>query len=159
VLYRPFDVRWLYWQPDGGLLNRPRAELIPYWANFPNQRCLVLPQTPRRADALRPVASCAVAYNESAEPNARIFPLYRPLTLPQAQAIGKHDIRIPPQAVGEENLKIPLQAVGEHDLDVPTSEPRDYVGTTMIAPDWTAAANSALGVPDDTAGGRPYSSP
>jgi hypothetical protein len=91
VLYRPFDVRCLYWQPDGGLLNRPRAELIPYWANVPNQRCLVLPQTPRRADALRPVVSCAVAYNESAEPNARIFPLYRPLALPQA--IGEHDIK------------------------------------------------------------------
>ncbi|MCY4438293.1 MAG: N-6 DNA methylase [Chloroflexi bacterium] len=28
--YRPFDVRWLYWESDSGLLNRPRAEYMPH---------------------------------------------------------------------------------------------------------------------------------
>ena len=28
--YRPFDTRWLYWQMDGGLLDRPRPEYKPH---------------------------------------------------------------------------------------------------------------------------------
>ena len=27
--YRPFDTRWLYWEPDGGLLDRPRPDYQP----------------------------------------------------------------------------------------------------------------------------------
>ena len=28
--YRPFDTRWLYWEADGGLLDRPRADYHPH---------------------------------------------------------------------------------------------------------------------------------
>ena len=28
--YRPFDNRWLYWEPDGGLLDRPRPDYKPH---------------------------------------------------------------------------------------------------------------------------------
>lgn len=77
-LYRPFDLRWLYWEPDHKLLNEPRRELLPYWLAVPNQRCLVLPQTPRRPGAFRPVASRAVASFACAEPDARLFPLLGP---------------------------------------------------------------------------------
>ena len=28
--YRPFDTRWLYWEPDSALLDRPRAEYKPH---------------------------------------------------------------------------------------------------------------------------------
>ena len=28
--YRPFDARWLYWEADGGLLDRPRSEYRPH---------------------------------------------------------------------------------------------------------------------------------
>ena len=28
--YRPFDIRWLYWEPDSALLDRPRAEYKPH---------------------------------------------------------------------------------------------------------------------------------
>ena len=28
--YRPFDTRWLYWEADGGLLDRPRPEYRPH---------------------------------------------------------------------------------------------------------------------------------
>jgi predicted helicase len=31
-VYRPFDVRWLYWDPDYKLLDRERAEFIPHAA-------------------------------------------------------------------------------------------------------------------------------
>ena len=29
-IYRPFDIRWLYWEPDGGLLDRPRPDYEPH---------------------------------------------------------------------------------------------------------------------------------
>ncbi len=28
--YRPFDTRWLYWEADSGLLDRPRSEYVPH---------------------------------------------------------------------------------------------------------------------------------
>ncbi len=28
--YRPFDIRWLYWEPDSGLVDRPRPEYFPH---------------------------------------------------------------------------------------------------------------------------------
>lgn len=28
--YRPFDVRWLYWEPETSLLDRIREEYIPH---------------------------------------------------------------------------------------------------------------------------------
>ena len=28
--HRPFDTRWLYWEADSGLLDRPRAEYVPH---------------------------------------------------------------------------------------------------------------------------------
>ncbi|HZJ51547.1 MAG TPA: type ISP restriction/modification enzyme [Actinomycetota bacterium] len=77
-LYRPFDVRWLYWEPDHKLLNRARPAQMPYWLTIPQQRCVVLPQTPRRVHAARPVVSTCVGSFAAAEPDARLFPLYEP---------------------------------------------------------------------------------
>ena len=79
-LYRPFDVRSLYWETEHKLLNEPRRELLPYWLVVPGQRCVVVPQTPRRPGACRPLVSRPVASFECAEPNARLFPLYKPGT-------------------------------------------------------------------------------
>lgn len=124
VLYRPFDVRWMYWEPDFKLLNEARRELIPYWRNAPRQRCLVLPQTPRRLGALRPVISAAVGYNEAAEPNARLFPLYKPESL----------------LAGAEASNLPLDVGGG--------------SGTLVADTWAAAASACLGLTDDTAAGE-----
>ncbi len=44
--YRPFDERWLYWEADGGLLDRPRADCWPHV--FERNRWLVTQQKPRR---------------------------------------------------------------------------------------------------------------
>ena len=44
--YRPFDNRWLYWEADSGLLDRPRAD---YWPHmFQGNEWLVTQQKPRR---------------------------------------------------------------------------------------------------------------
>ena len=44
--YRPFDNRWLYWEADGGLLDRPRADYRPHV--FERNAWLVTQQKPRR---------------------------------------------------------------------------------------------------------------
>ena len=44
--YRPFDHRWLYWEADGGLLDRPRADYRPHV--FEGNLWLVTQQKPRR---------------------------------------------------------------------------------------------------------------
>ena len=44
--YRPFDVRWLYWEPETKLLDEKRSE---YWPQvFAANRCLVSQKRPRR---------------------------------------------------------------------------------------------------------------
>jgi Type ISP C-terminal specificity domain len=90
-LYRPFDVRWMYWEPDYKLLNEARRELMPYWIRRPEQRGLVLPQTPRRYGAFRPVVTSAVASFACAEPDARVMHLIAPPQL--------HGVRQPGLAV------------------------------------------------------------
>lgn len=126
VLFRPFDVRWMYWEPDAKLLNEARRELIPYWQNVPDQRSLVLPLTPRRAGALRPVVSGAVGYFAAAEPDARIFPLYKPASL------------------------LSGEAADELPLDQGQAQPP----TTLVNPTWTTAARTVLGLTDDVAAGE-----
>ena len=44
--YRPFDNRWLYWEADGGLLDRPRRDYRPHV--FEGNPWLVTQQKPRR---------------------------------------------------------------------------------------------------------------
>ena len=44
--YRPFDTRWLYWESDGGLLDRPRPDY--WWHMFNGSLWLVTQQKPRR---------------------------------------------------------------------------------------------------------------
>ena len=44
--YRPFDTRWLYWEGNDGLLDRPRPEYKRHI--FPGNLCLVAQQKPRR---------------------------------------------------------------------------------------------------------------
>ena len=46
--YRPFDNRWLYWEPDGGLLDRPRPDYKPHV--FEGNVWLVLPRKHLRKD-------------------------------------------------------------------------------------------------------------
>ena len=44
--YRPFDSRWIYWEKDGLLLDRPRPDYRPHV--FEGNWCLVTQQKPRR---------------------------------------------------------------------------------------------------------------
>ena len=73
--YRPFDTRWLYWEVDGGLLDRPRPD---YWPHvFEGNRWLS--EVPRlRRDAAEPqaVATADLAALHLIEWSASMFPAW-----------------------------------------------------------------------------------
>jgi len=85
-LFKPFDRRWLYWEPLHKLLNEPRRELVDYYIrNTPagfkvvdGQLAIVASQTPRRPGAARPTVTAGVPGFESIDPNARVLPRIRP---------------------------------------------------------------------------------
>ena len=76
-LWRPLDARWLYWEPEHGLLNRARPQLIPYW-NAPGQVALVSTEARSREGAARPLVSTTVPLLHAISPDARILPLHSP---------------------------------------------------------------------------------
>lgn len=82
-LFRPFDTRALYWEPDEKLLNEARRELIPYWLHPSTtpQVSIVAPQTRRRVGASRLYATHAVGGFNAIDPDARVFPLYGPTSM------------------------------------------------------------------------------
>ncbi len=138
-LYRPFDVRWLYWEPDHKLLNEARRAQMPYWLAVPNQRCLVLPQTPRRLGAARPIVSTCVGAFEAAEPNARLLPLYEPGALHGAAGALRGTSDPPKPLMAAEWLK-GARASGAFGTD---SEMAELIFHALVAvmnsPGWLAA--------------------
>jgi hypothetical protein len=98
-LYRPFDVRWLYWEPDHKLLNEARRELMLNWVGVPGQECLVATATPRRPGAARPLASTAVPCWAAADPDARAMTRLR-ATNPETNEVGGIFGGAPHAAVG-----------------------------------------------------------
>jgi hypothetical protein len=120
--FRPFDLRWMYWETEKKLLNEARKELFPYWRAVDGQISLVAAQTPRRVTGIRPIPSRAIASFECLDPNTRVFPLYRP----QIDALQEEDGKFFDTAPGS--------------------------GATSVVPAWVKAAASVLGYDDKTAG-------
>ncbi|WP_420638051.1 type ISP restriction/modification enzyme [Candidatus Poriferisocius sp.] len=82
-LFRPMDVRWLYWETEHKFLTEPRKQMLPFW-NVDGQRALVVGQTRRRQGAARPVVASQVPSYHAFDPDARVFPLWRPDVLAAA---------------------------------------------------------------------------
>jgi hypothetical protein len=77
-LFKPFDARWMYWEPQHKLLNEARVELMPYFIGLDDQWAIVAPQTRDRDGAARGIATRAVPSFKSAFQDARVFPLRAP---------------------------------------------------------------------------------
>ena len=71
--YRPFDVRWLYWEPEAGLLDRARGEYFPQ--AFDGNVTLVAQQKPRR-EWQPPQSIPALGCIDLMDRSASCFPLY-----------------------------------------------------------------------------------
>jgi hypothetical protein len=71
--YRPLDVRWLYWDPEPGLLDRNRREYVPHVT--PDNAWLVLAQRTRKGFYPPVVTSRVVSYHV-VENVSLAFPLF-----------------------------------------------------------------------------------
>jgi len=72
--YRPFDVRWLYWEPETKLLDEKRAE---YFSQvFDGNLWLSAGQRNRKEDFYQPQFTTVLADHHIVESNVGMFPLY-----------------------------------------------------------------------------------
>jgi predicted helicase len=72
--YRPFDVRWLYWEPETKLLDEKRAEYYPQV--YPGNVWLSAGQRNRKEDFYQPQFTTLLADHHIVESNVGMFPLY-----------------------------------------------------------------------------------
>jgi hypothetical protein len=72
--YRPFDVRWLYWEPQTKLLDEKRAEY--YLQVFPGNIWLSAGQRNRKEDFYQPQFTTVLADHHIVESNVGMFPLW-----------------------------------------------------------------------------------
>ena len=71
--YRPFDVRWLYWEPETKLLDRRRPEYFPHVFEGNYWLCAV---QHNRKDFDPPLVSSALSCRHMIERGANLFPLF-----------------------------------------------------------------------------------
>ena len=71
--YRPFDNRWLYWEKDSGLLDRPRADYRPHV--IPGNAWIITQQKPRR-DWSPPQAIWHMGCIDLMDRSATCFPVW-----------------------------------------------------------------------------------
>ena len=72
--YRPFDVRWLYWEPQTKLLDEKRTEYFPQI--FPGNIWLSAGQRNRKEDFYQPQFTTLLADHHIVESNVGMFPLW-----------------------------------------------------------------------------------
>jgi hypothetical protein len=71
--YRPFDVRWLYWEPETKLLDEKRSEYFP--AVFPENIWFTAGQRNRKEAFYQPQFTRVLTDYHVVESNASMFPL------------------------------------------------------------------------------------
>jgi len=73
--YRPFDVRWLYWEPETKLLDEKRSD---YFAQvFEGNVWFTCTTRARKQDFYLPLLTSALADLNVIEANVQLFPLHR----------------------------------------------------------------------------------
>ncbi len=72
--YRPFDNRWLYWEPEADLLDRKREDYFPQ--AFPDNVWLSAGQRSRKVDFYQPQVTRVLADHHIVESNVGMFPVH-----------------------------------------------------------------------------------
>jgi hypothetical protein len=90
-LYRPFDLRWLYWHPETKLLNEKRSDYFPH---VHTGNIWIIGQPKSRRDWTPPQVTKSIGCLHLEEWSAACFPLYlygkaRPQTLFEAASAGE----------------------------------------------------------------------
>jgi hypothetical protein len=92
--YRPFDVRWLYWEPDTNLIDRNRAEYFPHVFKG-NIWLAAVHQNRKNFDP--PIVAGSMCSLHVIERGANMFPLYLADEEPQG-ILGRNPERKPRRA-------------------------------------------------------------
>ncbi len=72
--YRPFDIRWLYWEPETDLLDRKRED---YWPHmFPGNLFISAGARNRKEEFYQPQIAIALADHHLVESNVGMFSTY-----------------------------------------------------------------------------------
>jgi SAM-dependent methyltransferase len=85
--YRPFDVRWLYWEPETKLLDEKRSEYFPHVSDA--NVWLSAGQRNRKEDFYQPQFTRLLADHHIVESNVGMFPLYLLRTAETATLLEK----------------------------------------------------------------------
>ena len=110
--YRPFDVRWAYWEPDTKLLDEKRSEYFPLVG--PANIWLTAGQRNRKDEFYQPQFTRLLADHHLVESNTGMFPLMACGDLPQA----------------------PLYSTGQNPLEPNLSDTaRDYLNKLCASPE------------------------
>jgi hypothetical protein len=72
--YRPFDIRWLYWEPESKLLDEKRSEYVPHVVA--GNVWLSAGQRNRKADFYAPQVTTVLSDHHIVESNVSMFPLF-----------------------------------------------------------------------------------
>ena len=132
--YRPFDVRWLYWEPKADLLDRSRAEYVPHVSD--RNPWLSATQRNRKPDFYAPQVTRVLADHHIVESNVGMFPLFLENT-------GANTIFDDPEQTKRPNLSgfaqeyLSARAAGPEDLF-------NHVLATLHAPDYATENAGAL---------------
>ncbi len=101
--YRPFDVRWLYWEPETKLVDRSRSEYFPHV--FEGNLWLSSGQRNRKEAFYQPQVTSLLADHHIVESNVGMFPLYlrtdhRSRSLFEPQGDGRPVANVSSEAAG-----------------------------------------------------------
>ncbi|MGI8483321.1 MAG: type ISP restriction/modification enzyme [Thermomicrobiales bacterium] len=101
--YRPFDVRWLYWEPATKLLDEKREEYLPHVGEW--NRWFTVTQRNRRSDFYLPLVTSRTIDINASDGSVTAIPIWRLIDSEQGTMAGDHrNANISP--LGSEYLKI-----------------------------------------------------
>ena len=117
--YRPFDTRWLYWESDGGLLDRPRPD---YWWHMFNGNLWLSSAQHLRKGATEPQTCIArhIGSLHLIERGANMFPAWlRDDSLGLKDGVIQRSPNLSPAAQGYlDNLRMGVEDLFHHVLAV-----------------------------------------
>ena len=137
--YRPFDARWLYWEPETKLLDEKREEYFPQV--FPGNRWLSAGQRNRKDAFYQPQYTTILADHHIVESNAGLFPLFlRPIGLFDAAEGGTPKANLSPGAAAYlEELAASAEDLFFHLLAILHSPAYRVENSGALRQDWPRA--------------------
>jgi hypothetical protein len=139
ILYRPFDMRWLYWEPETKLLDEKRAE---YVTNINPSNIWLAAVQQNRKEFDPPISTAIHNSRHVIERGANMFPLLVHRTGKQAKLFGG-DSSAPKPNLSEQAMAY-LQGLGFADLNTAAEHLFYHILAVLHAPAYREENAGAL---------------